>query len=237
VATATDLVVDRVGNYRLHEETDRDGGREVVLYGRELAVALRYGKMIRRVAEEPEPTRRLEEALGAPSAAFELVSPRTHVSRAGNEPYGQSKAAVFDLSLGDGDAGKSRSTSARRPAGDLPEGLRAWRSTAVVEAVSGRALVDEATGALLKLDLSARFSAKPDAGAVAGTLEVHTALSDVAAVPPVTRPEAEELALRQRIVPEQRDLLRGLPQLRPPPEPPARRVPARRTPSPGAPRE
>ena len=29
-------------------------------YGRELAVALRYGKMIRRIAEEPEPSRMLE---------------------------------------------------------------------------------------------------------------------------------------------------------------------------------
>jgi hypothetical protein len=237
VATTTDLVVDRAGNYRFHEDNDRDGGRDVVLYGRELAVALRYGKMIRRVAEEPEPTRLLEEALGAPWSAFDLVSPRTHVSRAGSEPFGAAKATVFELALGDGDAGKSRPTSGRRPADELPQGMRAWRSTAVVESVSGRALVDDATGALLKLDLSARFSAKADAGPVAGTLEVHAALSDVGAVQPVARPEGEELALRQRIVPEQRELLRGLPQLRPPPEPPARRVPARRTPSPTAPRE
>ena len=68
VTTTTDVWVDRTGNYRFREQNDRDGGREVVLYGRELAVALRYGKMIRRVAEEPEPSRLLEEALGAPFA-------------------------------------------------------------------------------------------------------------------------------------------------------------------------
>src|SRR4029079_568197 len=63
VTTTTDVWVDRSGNYRFREQNDRDGGREVVLYGRELSVALRYGKMIRRVAEEPEPSRLLEEAL------------------------------------------------------------------------------------------------------------------------------------------------------------------------------
>jgi hypothetical protein len=37
----------------------------------------------------------------------------------------------------------------------------------------------------------------------------------------VTAPPAEDLALRQRIVPEQRDLLAGLPSTRlPPPAPP-----------------
>jgi hypothetical protein len=240
IATTTDVTVDRAGNYRFHEDNDRDGGRDVVLYGRELAVALRYGKMIRRVAEEPEPTRLLEEALGAPFAAFELVSPRTHVSRAGSELYGGAQTTVFELGLGDGDAGKRLPSSSRRRAVDLPDGLRAWRATAEVDAVSGRALVDDATGALMKLDLSARFSAKPDGGAVTGTVEVHTAVSEVAAVAPVARPQAEELALRQRLVPEQRELLRGLSELRPPPEPPARRPPARRrapTPKPAAPSE
>ena len=32
--------------------------------------------MIRRPAEEPEPTRLLEEALGGPWAAWDLLSPR-----------------------------------------------------------------------------------------------------------------------------------------------------------------
>ena len=76
VTTTTDVWLDRTGNYRLREENDHDGGREVILTGRELAVALRYGKMIRRVAEEPEPSRMLEEGLGAPWAAFELAAPR-----------------------------------------------------------------------------------------------------------------------------------------------------------------
>ena len=51
---------------------------------------------------------------------------------------------------------------------------------------------------------------KSDAGEEQGTIDVHTALSDVASLPPVQRPAAEELVLRQRTVPEARELLRGL---------------------------
>src|SRR3954463_8375409 len=117
VTTTTDVWLDRAGNYRRREETDRDGGREVILTGRELAVALRYGKMIRRVAEEPEPSRMLEEGLGAPWAAFEVCAPRMHVAKAGDSPGGDlagaARATSYTLSLGDGSA-------ARQPAPALP---------------------------------------------------------------------------------------------------------------------
>ena len=66
VTTTTDLWLDRGGNYRIVETNDQDGGREVVLFGHDLSVALRYGKMIRRKAQDPEPERLLEEALGGP---------------------------------------------------------------------------------------------------------------------------------------------------------------------------
>ena len=95
VTTTTDVWLDRTGNYRLREENDRDGGREVILTGRELAVALRYGKMIRRVAEEPEPSRMLEEGLGAPWAAFELAAPRMHVDKTGDDLVGGARAATL----------------------------------------------------------------------------------------------------------------------------------------------
>ena len=223
--TTTDVWVDRAGNYRLHEENDRDGGREVVLHGRELWVALRYGKMIRRVAEEPEPARLLEEGVGAPFAAFELVAPHARVARAGNELHGSARATVFEL----GPAGEKEAGSGRRglaPArGDKSAlvGLRAWRSTAAIQAVSGRVSVDDATGAPMKADLTARFSAKGEAGMVEGTVEVHTILTEVAATPAIARPDGEDLALRQRIVPEQRELLHGLPETRLA-EPPPRRT-------------
>ncbi len=76
--------------------------------------------------------------------------------------------------------------------------------------MAGRALIDDATGALMAIDLTVGFQSKTESGDEAGTIEVHTALSDVASTPPVERPSAEELVLRQRTVPEARELLRGL---------------------------
>ncbi len=204
VTTTTDVWLDRTGNYRLREENDCDGGREVILTGRELAVALRYGKMIRRVAEEPEPSRILEEGLGAPWAAFELAAPRMHVDKTGDDLVGGARAATYTLSLGDGSAVKP-------PAPALPlAGLRAWRGNATIETLSGRLVVDDATGALLAADLTTTFQARGDAGPEEGAVEVHASLADVASTGAIERPAAEELSLRQRTVPEARALLRGL---------------------------
>ena len=53
-----------------------------------------------------------------------------------------------------------------------------------------------------------------------GTVEVSTLLSDIASTAPIERPNAEDLAMRQRTLPEQRELLRGLGQARAAAEPP-----------------
>jgi hypothetical protein len=204
VTTTTDVWVDRTGNFKVHEENDRDGGRDVVLYGRELAVALRYGKMIRRIAEEPEPTHLLQEALGGPWAAFEIAGPRARVDETGHELVGGARAVRYTLSLGDA-----------APAAQAHlYGLRAWRGGTSVDAVTGRALVDEATGALVALDVTVAFQSKTDSGNENGSIEVHTMLADVASTAPIARPAADELVLRQRTVPEARELLRGLAEAR-----------------------
>jgi len=210
VTTTTDVWVDRTGNYRFREQNDRDGGREVVLYGRELSVALRYGKMIRRVAEEPEPSRLLEEALGAPFAVFDLVARQARVARAGTELVGGARATVFELQPGDS-AGAERTPALG--------GLRKWRDKASIDAVSGRVLVDDATGALVRCDLRAKFATAGDPKPVEGAVDVHTLLTDVAATAPIEKPAAEDLAMRQRTLPEQKELLRGLGQTRPVAEP------------------
>ena len=220
VSTTTDVWVDRSGNYRFREQNDRDGGREVVLHGRELAVALRYGKMLRRVAEEPEPSRLLEEALGAPFAVFDLVARQARVARAGTELVGGAHATVFELRPGDG------AKSKRAPA---QEGLRKWRSNASIDDLQGKIVVDDATGALVRCDLTAKFTTAGDPKPVEGTVDVHTVLTEVASTAPIEKPAAEDLAMRQRTLPEQKELLRGLGQARPaaePPRPRARAVPA-----------
>ncbi|HVV48540.1 MAG TPA: hypothetical protein VHO06_02685, partial [Polyangia bacterium] len=173
--------------------------------GRELAVALRYGKMIRRVAEEPEPSRLLEQGLGGPWAAFELCAARARIERTGPAPAGGARATGYALGPGEG----APAADTAPPALPLA-GLRAWRGSVTVDKLTGRAVVDDASGALLAFDLTADFQAKGDAGPERGTVEVHAAVSDAGATPAVERPAAEELVLRQRTVPEARELLHGL---------------------------
>ena len=122
----------------------------MVLHGRELAVALRYGKMIRRVAEEPEPSRLLEEALGAPFAVFDLVARRARVTRAGTELIGGARATVFELQPSDGARSRAGAGAAR--------GCASGATTASIDALSGRVVVDDATGALVRCDLTAKFA-------------------------------------------------------------------------------
>ncbi len=204
VTTTSDVWLDRAGNFKIHEDNDRDGGRDVVLYGRELAVALRYGKMIRRVAEEPEPARLLEEALGGPWAAYEVGGAHVKADGGVEELVGGARATRYALSFDPKD-GKGGSSPPH------PYGLRAWRTGAAVTAASGRAVVDDATGALMAIDLTVDFRAKGEGGGdEQGRIEVHTALSEVASTPPIARPAAEELVLRQRTVPEAKELLHGL---------------------------
>jgi hypothetical protein len=219
VTTTTDLWLDRAGNWRVAETNDRDGGREVARVGRELFVALRYGKMIRRVAEEPEPTRLLEEALGAPWAAWEIVRPQVAIERVGTKLVGGPKATEYRLARA-----AARTEDLTAP---TPTGLRAWRAHVTVDEVSGHALVDDATGALVQVDLAAKFTTKRDGRELHGAVDVHGALSDVTTTAAVTPPPSEELALRQRLVPEQRELLAGLPSTRgaPPAAPPRTKVP------------
>jgi hypothetical protein len=205
VTTTTDVWVDRSGNYRIREDNDRDGGREVVLYGRELSVALRYGRMIRRVAEEPEPAHLLEEALGAPWAAFELVAPGARVTDAGSELMGGAPASVVELALASGEP-----SGLPAPGAAAFSGMRSWRGTVALRTLAGRIVLDDATGALAKADISATFAGKSENNPIQGSLEVHAVLSDIANTPAIERPPAEELVLRQRILPEQRELLRGL---------------------------
>jgi hypothetical protein len=205
VTTTTDLWLDRTGNYRLSEINDQDGGRDVVLYGRELDVGLRYGKMIRRAAEEPEPSRLLEEALGAPWAAWEVVAGAAAVTRVGSEPRAGSTATAttYAIALRPGPQAPARAVRAT--------GLRAWRGTVSVANLSGKVVVDDATGAVMQVDLQAGFGLDQDKRHLVATAEVHGTIAEVATVALVQRPVAEDLALRQRIVPEQKELLGGLP--------------------------
>jgi hypothetical protein len=209
VTTTTDVWLDRGGNYRILEANDQDGGREIVLFGHELNVALRYGKMIRRRAQDPEPERLLEEALGGPWAAWEVAAPFAIIAHHPVDLDGGHKGEEYQV---------SKSDRRNRKAPRIPPGMRHWRSNATVMELNGRMTLDTATSALSRSDLVAVFAAQrlPESiddhpgEPVVGTIDVQTLLDQIGQVPPIARPPAEELSLRQRIVPEQKDLLGGL---------------------------
>ncbi len=206
VTTTTDVWLDRAGNYRLVEGNDADGGREVVLYGRELNVALRYyGKMIRRRAEEPEPSRLLAEAVSAPGAAWDLVGHFAGLDPLPAAPVNGRPAAGFQL---------SRSQSAPEPAATGTAGedpLRSWRQTVQLHRLEGEVRLDEATSAPLTVVVRAAYGLKRDGHDLRGEIDLRADIDGVGSTPAIARPDAaEDLPVRQRTVPEERALLGGL---------------------------
>jgi len=198
ITTMTDLWIDTQGNFRLAESNDRDGGREVVRVGSELAVALRYGKLVRRPAQDPEPQQILEEGVGAPYAAWDTVRRFVEVVPAGSRAFRLSKAA-------DQRAGLAASTP-----------LRKWRETVDVQTLVGDARLD-ASGGLQTFSLVSHFRAVRDGTPIEGELAVAATVDAVVA--PVVMPAAETLPARQRTILEERALLGGLaaPPALPPP--------------------
>jgi hypothetical protein len=195
ITTTTDLWMDRQGNFRLLESNDQDGGREIVRVGGEVAVALRYGKMIRRTAQDSENARFLAEALGAPWAAWEIVRRQVEVDEA--------RQGAYRLRLG--------SRLALLPAGfPAAEGLRRWRDTVDARTLEGQATVDLGSHLPLAFACKTTFQAVRDQVSIAGEVSVSAALDQVGKVADVAMPEAETLHVRQRTILEERALLGGL---------------------------
>jgi hypothetical protein len=196
VTTTTDLWVDRQGSFRLVEENDQDGGREIVRVGGEVAVALRYGKLMRRPARDTESERFLAEALGGPWTAWELVRRQVAVEDAGGG----------GLRLG------LRERAAALPAGfPAPQGVRKWRDSAQITSLAGQVRLDAGGKLPLAFACKAGFRATRDQLPIAGEVEVEATLADVGQVARIAMPDAGTLPVRQRTVLEERALLGGLP--------------------------
>lgn len=196
VTTRTDVWMDRRGQYRLVENNDQDGGRQVVRYEHDLSVALRYGKMIRRPALEPEPTLILQEALGGPWAAWETVRRFATVTR--------DSGGTFHLGRADHARPAPRSSTE-------PTALKRWRESVEVQELSGEARLEPRTGALLSFAIKARFSAtREDRVPVAGEVAVNARVDGIGATPAITPPKAEVLEPRPRSILEERALLGDL---------------------------
>jgi hypothetical protein len=213
ITTTTDLWLDKQGNFRLLESNDQDGGREVVRVGNELSVALRYAKMIRRPAQEPEPQRFLEEAVGQPWTAWDVVSRSLSVEPAGDV-----------LRLG--------RRAQPGPVVPAPTDLKKWHESIEVESLSGEARLSG--GGLQTFSLKARFHATRDQQPIDGEIAVDAKVDQAGAVEPVNMPEAETLPVRQRTILEERALLTGLGGRVPPPAPPKKASAGKRAAPPAA---
>jgi hypothetical protein len=224
VTTETDIWMDDKGNWRLVELNDKDGGREIVLHGRELAVALRYGKMIRRAAEDPEPQHLLEEGIGAAFAAWDLLRNVSTVDDFGRENRGGRTVHVYKL---------TKSPHPMEPATVVDRiDRRSWRRTVVAENLDGTIVIDEVTGLPLEANIRAQYSMRRPAPTAAaggakgtavdetaaagvamhGVVNVRASIEELGQSPAIARPESEDFPIRQRTVPEEKALLGGLPR-------------------------
>jgi hypothetical protein len=207
VTTLTEVWLDRDGHFRIVEDNDRDGGREIVRSGQELAVGLKYGKLIRRPAQDPEPRGYLEQALGSPWAVWELVRSGAVVSETPAQAAPTPRPArAFHL---------ARDPSARAPGPPDEEDtrLRKWRQTAVVDELEGDVVLmppapgDAHPPALLALSAKGSFHASHEGKPVHGSFAVTFAADELAKVAAVAAPAAEPLPTLQRTSLEEKALL------------------------------
>lgn len=195
ITTTTDLWLDKQGNFRIAETNDQDGGRDIVRVGGEVAVALRYGKAIRRPAQDAENVRLLAEALGGPWAAWEVARRQVDVDTAGTGSY--------RLRVGS----KRVPLPADFPA---PLGLRQWRDDLNLKTLEGQVEVDASSRALRSFTCKLTFASTRDGQPVTGEVVVSFKADGIGKTADVTLPDAEPLHTRQRTILEERALLGGL---------------------------
>jgi hypothetical protein len=207
VTTETDVWMDDSGNWRLVDLNDKDGGREIVLHGRELAIALRYGRMIKRPAEDPEPLRLLAQGVGGPFAAWDLLRDVATIDDFGASTQAGRTVHVYKLA-------KAPQPPAPAPVGD-PGDHQAWRRTIVADKIEGTILIDDKLGIPLLAEIHARYTMRRGEGAgtpMHGAVDARTSIEEIGNSPAIAEPEADDLAPRQRTVPDERALLGGLPR-------------------------
>ena len=211
VTTETDIWVDDGGNWRLVDLNDKDGGREIVLHGRELAIALRYGRMIRRPAEDPEPLRLLAQGVGGPYAAWDLLRDVATVDDFGTDTREGRKVHVYKI---------TKSAHPATPATTVEAGdHQAWRKTLVADKVEGMVMIDEQLGIPLLAEIHGTYTMRRPEGTndgegkpMHGAVDARTSIEEIGRSPAIAEPEAEDLAPRQRTVPDERAMLGGLPR-------------------------
>ena len=208
IVTTAEVLLDQHGHYSLQEENDRDGGRAVFFNGEEIAVKLRYGKLIKRSGRGAEATEILEQALGGPWAAWELFASSSTFTAA---PAAADGTVTLTLTLRPSKTADSTQSPRR-----LPEGLSTWRKTAVPKDVKGTLRYlpggESLPATLVAAEISGSFSADvKNAGGshkVEGQVQIQLQTVGIGQTAALPIPEdAEQAWTRQRTILEERALL------------------------------
>ena len=203
ITTTTTVTLGGDGHYSLHEENDHDGGRDVFFTGNEIAVKLRYGKLIKRAARAPEPMQLLEQALGGPGAAWDVFHAHAQVQAGEGEAKDTMSLALSSAKNED------EPLAASSPLID-------WRKTAVPSELSGKLRYlpggASAPPALVAAEIKGKFNARTvvagKTNEVLGLVEVTFAAREVGRATPQPMPaDAETAWMRQRTILEERALL------------------------------
>ena len=190
ITTTTDVWVDGKGDFRLVETNDNDGGREVARVGAEAVVAMRYEKGVRRPMLPAEADAILAEAVGAPYAAWDVLS-----------GYMVATSSVPDSFV-------IQRAEKPIPTGKPASKLRAWRETIVVDSAQGAAKADG--GLVTNFKLRGTYKASREGTPLAGDVTVTAAIDELGKVPSVVLPDVPPMPTRQRTTLDERALLGGL---------------------------
>ena len=208
IVTIAEVLLDPHGHYSLQEENDQDGGRSVYFNGEDIAVKLRYGKVIKRSGRGAEATEILEQALGGPWAAWELLASNSTFTAA---PAASDGTITLTLALG-----HSKRAGGSQSPHRLPDGLSSWRKTAVPKDVKGTLRYlpggENLPATLVAAEISGSFSADVEkAGGihqVQGQVQIQLQTEGIGQTAALPIPEdADQAWTRQRTILEERALL------------------------------
>lgn len=181
-----------------------DYGREVLYLAPDLYLRARYQRWHQRPpTDEQEPEVLLDRFAEGGAANWDLLEPAIAVADRQSATFAGRPARKLAISRSE------------RPAKPAVEAVaqRKWRQTRQIEAVEGEVTLDEASGAVLALELRGTVRFQRDGRTFAMQLSIDSRLEEVGQTPALPPPAAEEVVQtpgRLHEVDERDQLLEGI---------------------------
>jgi len=219
------LRLDQQGGYSAIKNTHPQYGHEVIWTGGWLYPRLRYGKFLRRKARPGEHQQIMDRMAGYLPAYARLLRPFMSVTVTGEAVHLGRK--VKKLSLGLKPGAPQAPTSSKASNSSPPAPAQRWRQKIKAESITGAALLDRTTGALLSVDLTAQWQFVPPAASPlpasgipvrldtkkpgAMSLTFSQRITHLGQIPPIAPPPAEDILadVRRRRLELERQIFSG----------------------------